>query len=321
MAPVVHMHGRMSESPHPLSGRGVAPSTPGRGAAHLFSVDVEEHFQVGAFEKYVGRETWDTHPSRVERNVGVLLDLLAEHDAHGTFFTLGWVAERRPAVVRRIAEAGHEVASHGWWHRRVTGLSAEEFREDVRSSKAILEDLSGHAVIGFRAPNFSIRPEMDWAFEVLIEEGYHYDSSLFPIRRPGHGHTQAPPIAYYVERLSGALLEFPLATLDWRRFRLPAAGGAYLRHLPYALTRHAFRQNTLQGMPGMFYIHPWEVDPEQPRIRVPFLTRLRHYGGLRRTVPRLSRLLSEFRFTSVARHLAEYGLTSTHELPWGARTV
>lgn len=321
MAPVVHMHGRMSESPHPLSGRGVAPSTPGRGAAHLFSVDVEEHFQVGAFEKYVGRETWDTHPSRVERNVSVLLDLLAEHDAHGTFFTLGWVAERRPAVVRRIAEAGHEVASHGWWHRRVTGLSAEEFREDVRSSKAILEELSGHAVIGFRAPNFSIRPEMDWAFEVLIEEGYHYDSSLFPIRRPGHGHTQAPPIAYYVERFSGALLEFPLATLDWRRFRLPAAGGAYLRHLPYALTRHAFRQNTLQGMPGMFYIHPWEVDPEQPRIRVPFLTRLRHYGGLRRTVPRLSLLLSEFRFTSVARHLAEYGLTSTHELPSGARTV
>ena len=313
MAPVVHMVARMSDASHPL-GRDVTPSGRWRRAAHLFSVDVEEHFQVGAFDRYVGRDTWDTHPSRVERNVDILLDLLAEHRAYGTFFTLGWVAERRPGLVRRIAEAGHEVASHGWWHRRVTGLTAEEFRDDVRSSKALLEDLSGRAVIGFRAPNFSIRPDMHWAFDVLLEEGYHYDSSLFPIRRPGHANTQAPPIAYYVEQLTGDLLEFPLATLDWRRFRLPAAGGAYLRHLPFALTRLAFKQNTAQGIPGMFYIHPWEVDPEQPRIRVPLLTRIRHYGGLRRTVPRLARLLSEFHFTSVARHLAAYGL-GEHDVP------
>jgi polysaccharide deacetylase family protein (PEP-CTERM system associated) len=152
---------------------------------------------------------------------------------------------------------------------------------------------------------------MGWAFDVLIEEGYKYDSSLFPIRRPGRGHTQAPPIAYYVKQSSGELLEFPLATLDWRHVRLPAAGGAYLRHLPYELTRQAFRQNTEQGIPGMFYIHPWEVDPDQPRIAAPLLTRLRHYGGLHRTVPRLSRLLSEFRFTSVARHLAVHGFLTT----------
>jgi polysaccharide deacetylase family protein (PEP-CTERM system associated) len=310
----------MSDAPHSISGSGVASSSPVRDAVHLFSVDVEEHFQVGAFDRYVGREKWDAHPSRVERNVDVLLQLLEEHDAHGTFFTLGWVAERHPALVRRIAEAGHEVASHGWWHRRVTTLTAEEFREDARASKAILEDTSGQPVIGFRAPNFSIRPGMEWAFEVLIEAGYQYDSSLFPIRRPGRGHTQAPPIAYYVEQSSGDLLEFPLATLDWRRFRLPAAGGAYLRHLPYALTRLAFRQNTLQGIPAMFYIHPWEVDPDQPRIDVPLLTRIRHYGGLRRTVPRLARLLSEFRFTSVARHLAQYGLGAPRELPWGVRS-
>ncbi|HLQ24241.1 MAG TPA: polysaccharide deacetylase family protein, partial [Gemmatimonadales bacterium] len=173
---------------------------------HVFSVDVEEYFQVLAFEQVVSRASWDTLPSRVEESVGRLLELLARHSATATFFTVGWLAERKPALIRRIAEAGHEIASHSWWHRRVTALPPEEFRRDVRRCRDLLENVTGRRVAGFRAPSFSIVPGLEWAFDVLIEEGYRYDSSVFPIRRCEYGYPGAPPDAYEIRRPAGVLL-------------------------------------------------------------------------------------------------------------------
>jgi polysaccharide deacetylase family protein (PEP-CTERM system associated) len=271
--------------------------------AHLFSIDVEEHFQVSAFDRILSRDDWERQPSRVEPNIDVLLDLLARHGAQATFFTLGWVAERHPGLIRRIAAAGHEIASHGWWHRRVTTLPPAEFREEVRRSKSLLESLTGRAVLGFRAPSFSIVPGCEWAFDVLLEEGYRYDSSLFPIRRPDYGYPSALPVPHEIRRAAGSLLEIPLATFDLLGLRIPAAGGGYLRQLPLGLIQRTFRALGVRATPGMFYIHPWEVDPGQPRLPVGLLTRMRHYGGLERTLPRLERLLDEFRFTSVERWL------------------
>lgn len=270
-------------------------------AWQIFTVDVEEYFQVSAFDKLVDRAQWGSYASRVERSVDLLLDLMARHRAIGTFFTLGWIAERYPRVVRRIAAGGHEIASHSWWHRRVTQLAAPEFREELRTSKAILESITGQPVLGFRAPSFSIVPGGEWAFDALLEEGYRYDSSLFPIRRPDYGYPGAPPEPHLIERRAGVLLELPLATTVWAGIRLPAAGGAYLRQLPYGLTRRAFREYQARGTSGVFYVHPWELDPGQPRLGVPWLTRLRHYRGLRGMQARIERLLDEFPFTSVAR--------------------
>jgi polysaccharide deacetylase family protein (PEP-CTERM system associated) len=267
---------------------------------HHFTVDVEEHFQVSAFENHIPRATWPTLATRVASNVDRLLDLLARHSARGTFFVLGWIAERHPDVVRTIARAGHEVASHGWDHRRVTHQTPEEFRDSVRRTKLALEELTGAAVLGFRAPSFSIVPGREWALDVLVEEGYLYDSSLFPVRRPGYGYAAGGRDPYWLERPAGRLAELPPATL--RRFgvNLPAGGGAYFRILPYALVRAALAEFGRRGVPGTFYLHPWEVDPDQPRFPVPLSARVRHYAGLRRTVPRLERLLKEFRFTSIA---------------------
>jgi polysaccharide deacetylase family protein (PEP-CTERM system associated) len=285
--------------------------------ANIFSVDVEEWFQVNALEPWVSRDRWAGFESRVEAATDRILELLARHGAHGTFFTLGWVAERHPALVRRIAGAGHEVASHGWWHRRVTTLAPAAFLEDLQASKAVLEDASGQRVLGFRAPSFSIRPGMDWAFDALLEAGYEYDSSLFPIRRPDYGWPGCPPDPHWIERPVGRLLELPLATTVLAGIRLPAAGGGYLRQLPPALVRRACRDHSERGAAGMFYIHPWELDPDQPRLDLPRLTRLRHYRGLERTEGRLDRLLAAFPFTSVARR---FGLDQAGARPpaWSA---
>jgi polysaccharide deacetylase family protein (PEP-CTERM system associated) len=272
---------------------------------HFFTVDVEEHFQVSAFDGVLAREDWSSQPSRVVPNTEKLLDLLARHSSHGTFFVLGWVAEKHPGLVRRIVDAGHEVGSHGYSHRRVPDLTPEEFRHDIRLAKQIIEDAAGRAVLGYRAPSFSIRPGFEWAFEVLLEEGYVYDSSLFPIRRPGYGYPASPPLPHMIQTASGHLCEFPMMTTVMSGVRLPAAGGAYFRHLPYALAQRALREHENAHVPGMFYIHPWEIDPEQPRIRASLLTTLRHYRGLRRTMPRLERLAAEFSFCSVESRLPD----------------
>ncbi|HEU4700629.1 MAG TPA: XrtA system polysaccharide deacetylase [Gemmatimonadales bacterium] len=287
----------------------LAPAPVSAEPVHFFTVDVEEYFQVTAFEQIVARDEWTRLPSRVERSVDRLLDLLARHGAHGTFFTLGWVARSHPWVVRRIADAGHEIACHSYWHRRVWTLSPAEFRADVRDAKAALEDVTGRPVHGFRAPSFSIRPGVEWAFDVLLEEGYRYDSSLFPIRRPDYGYPGAPCEPHLIERRAGTLLELPLATMTLAGLRLPAAGGGYLRQLPFGVVRAAFRQAAARGVPAVFYIHPWEIDVEQPKLPTSWLTRRRHYGGLARTLPRLERLCGEFRFTAIAHHY-DFGRTT-----------
>jgi polysaccharide deacetylase family protein (PEP-CTERM system associated) len=270
---------------------------------HHFTVDVEEYFQVIALSPHIPRDAWDDIPSRVEPAVNRILELLAEHDSRGTFFTLGWIGERHPDLVRRIADAGHEIASHGQDHRRVTELEPRAFREDVHRSKAVLEELTGRAVLGYRAPSYSITAGMEWALEILVEEGYRYDSSLFPIRRPGYGYHRGERDPYGIELEAGRLEEFPPATVRVAREVLPAAGGAYFRLLPYGLVRMGLRTAERRGCPGTFYIHPWELDAEQPRLDVPLRTRIRHYGGLARMQGRLKRLLREFRVQPIAARL------------------
>jgi polysaccharide deacetylase family protein (PEP-CTERM system associated) len=263
---------------------------------HHFTVDVEEYFQVSALEPYVTRDSWDARASRVGASTRLLLEMLDQYDARGTFFVLGWLAERQPDLVHEIHNAGHEIASHGWDHRRITDITPDAFRESIRSSKALLEDLTGEAVIGFRAPSFSIVPGREWALDLLLEEGYLYDSSLFPIRRRGYGYPAAKAAPHLLRRAGGTLAEYPPTTLAVRGTNLPAAGGGYFRLFPYAWTYAAMKQKERAGLPGMFYIHPWELDPEQPRIPVPLKTRIRHYGGIRGTASRIHRLLRDFRF-------------------------
>jgi polysaccharide deacetylase family protein (PEP-CTERM system associated) len=271
--------------------------------SHFFTVDVEEYFQVKALESAVSREEWMSRPSRLARSIDALLDRLDRHGARGTFFVLGWIAEHRPEVVHAIAAAGHEIASHGFWHERVTSLERDAFREDIRSSKQALEDLVGTEVIGYRAPSFSIIPGWEWAFDILVEEGYRYDSSLFPIRRPGYGYPNAPRVPHVIQRTGGRIAEFPLATTSVLRFPVPAAGGGYLRQFPLAIVRRAFREASERCEPATFYIHPWEIDPGQPRLPVSALNRLRHYRGLDRTLARIDRLLEEFSFGTIASYL------------------
>ncbi len=289
------------DSPRADSDGAAPPPAPvgSRALHHLFTVDVEEHFQVSAFDQVLARSDWDRQPSRVEANTERLLALLDQYHTLGTFFVLGWVADRCPGLIRRIAQLGHEVASHGYWHYRVNTLDRAAFRDEIRRSKQVLEDLVGTAVEGFRAPSFSIVRGTEWAFDLLLEEGYRYDSSIFPIRRPGYGYPGAPSHPYLVTRPAGTLLELPMATLSLAGWRVPAAGGGYLRQLPFAVIEGAFRQADHRRQPSVFYVHPWEVDPGQPRLPVDLLTRIRHYRGLDRTMSRMARLLDRFRFTSV----------------------
>jgi polysaccharide deacetylase family protein (PEP-CTERM system associated) len=270
---------------------------------HFFTVDVEEYFQVRALESAVSREDWLSHPSRLARSIDALLETLDRHDARATFFVLGWIARHRPEVVLSIAAAGHEIASHGFWHEQVTALDRNALREDVRSSKQTLEDLVGVEVAGYRAPSFSIIPRWEWAFDVLIEEGYRYDSSLFSIRRKGYGYPGAPTIPHNIQRGCGRIAEFPLATTSILNYPVPAAGGGYLRQFPLAIIRRAFREASEKGEPATFYIHPWEIDPDQPRLPVSPLNRIRHYRGLGSALARIDLLLGEFRFSTIASYL------------------
>jgi polysaccharide deacetylase family protein (PEP-CTERM system associated) len=271
---------------------------------HHFTVDVEEYFQVAAMAPHVARSSWDATPTRLEVGMRPILDLLATHDQKGTFFILGWIAKRHPQLVREIAAAGHEVASHGWGHEKVTDLTPDQFRESVRDSKQILEDLSGLPVFGYRAPSFSIIRGGEWALDILIEESYRYDSSLFPVKRSGYGFAGGQRDRHRLQRSSGTLDELPPATVRLGGELLPAGGGAYFRIFPYALIQSAFRSAARRGEPATFYIHPWELDPQQPRLQVPLHTKIRHYGGLARTIPRLQRLFRDFQFQTIARTLA-----------------
>ncbi|HXV16022.1 MAG TPA: XrtA system polysaccharide deacetylase [Gemmatimonadaceae bacterium] len=273
--------------------------------SHFFTVDVEEYFHVRALEDVVDRGGWLDRPSRVGGSIERLLSTLERHDARGTFFVLGWLAKHRPEVVRAITSRGHEIASHGFFHDPVTRLDPDSFREDARAAKQTIEDLTGVEVAGYRAPNFSIIPGLEWAFDVLVEEGYVYDSSLFPIRRRGYGYPNCPRSPHCIQTKAGSLFEFPLATTRLLGYPIPAAGGGYLRQFPFEVIRRAFREASRAGVPATFYIHPWEIDGEQPRLRVPPLTHIRHYRGLRTSLARIERLLSEFRFTTIESYLCQ----------------
>ncbi len=270
------------------------------GARFVFSVDLEDYFHVSAFEGIAPRAKWDAFDLRVEGSTARLLDLLDAANARATFFVLGWLAERRPKLIQAVAARGHEIASHSFWHRRVTTLTRAEFLEDSRKTRLLLEDITGTPVLGYRAPSFSITPANTWAFDALVEAGYLYDSSVFPIRRRGYGFPGAPRDAYTIDTPSGALEEFPMATFSIGSVPLPAAGGGYLRHFPYAMIDASVRETKRCARVGVYYIHPWEVDPGQPRLATSAVTRWRHYGGLERTAGRLSRLLASAPFTSFA---------------------
>jgi polysaccharide deacetylase family protein (PEP-CTERM system associated) len=268
---------------------------------NAFSVDVEDYFQVGLFEDAVPRETWDRMEPRVERNTRRLLDLCDQHQVKGTFFVLGWVAERWPQLVRDIRDAGHELATHGQDHRRVTTLTPREFRADVRRSKQTIEDIAGVEVIGYRAPNYSIVRETLWAVDVLVEEGFRYDSSIFPIRHDRYGIPDFPRFPRPLNGRDGkGLHEVPISTVRLAGMNLPFVGGGYLRHFPFAFTRWGMqRLNGFERRPAILYVHPWEIDPDQPRQPVRWLTRLRHYRNLHRTEERLVRLFSDYSFTTI----------------------
>jgi polysaccharide deacetylase family protein (PEP-CTERM system associated) len=262
---------------------------------NALTVDVEDYFHVSAFASHIARADWDRMPCRVERNVDAILAMLDQHKTHATYFMLGWVAERYKGLVRRIVELGHELASHGYAHQRATEQSHQEFRQDITRAKALLEDISGVAVKGYRAPSFSIGHGNMWALECLREAGYRYSSSIYPIRHDHYGMPGAPRFAFLPEGGRG-LLEFPVTTVRLFNYNLPAGGGGYFRLLPYSVSRWCLKRvNTVDRQPCLFYFHPWEVDPEQPRIRgLSTRTKFRHYLNLDRTEARLRRLLADF---------------------------
>ena len=267
---------------------------------NAMSVDVEDYFQVSAFDEVVPRSSWDRHESRVCANTDRLLALFADTGVRSTFFVLGWVAERFPHLIRRIAEGGHEVASHGFGHRLVYELTPAEFREDVRRSKSVLEAVVGAPVCGYRAPSYSVVKRSLWALDVLIEEGFTYDASIFPIHHDRYGIPDAPRHAHVMTTRAGSIVEAPGSTVRIGRMNLPIAGGGYFRILPYALTKWGIgRLNAVERRPAIFYMHPWEIDPGQPRINVGSVSRLRHYRNLHKTEARLRALLRDFKFSTI----------------------
>lgn len=262
---------------------------------NAMSVDVEEWFQVGAFERTIDKADWATLESRVADNTARVIDLFAAANVRATFFTLGWVAARQPALMQRIVAAGHEIASHGWDHQRVFTMTAEEFRADLRRARAALEHAGGVAVTGYRAPSFSIDPRTPWAHAVLAEEGYAYSSSVAPVAHDHYGWRDSPRYAWS-PLADAALVELPVTVAEFAGRRI-ATGGGFFRLLPAALTDHALRQVHAAGAPGVFYFHPWEVDPGQPRVaNAPLKSRVRHYSRIGAMAGKLDGLLRRHRW-------------------------
>lgn len=276
---------------------------------NALSIDVEDYFHVSAMARSIDREDWESLPSRVEQNTDRLLGIFGEAGVGATFFVLGWVAERFPSLIRRIHAAGHEVACHGLTHRQIFRQTPDEFRSETERSKAILEDAIGEAVSGYRAASFSITNESLWALDILHDAGFTYDSSVFPVRHDLYGLPEAPRFPFRWRIADGrTLLEFPPSTCQIAGVNVPASGGGYFRIYPYALTRYLIRSlNRKEGKPAMFYLHPWEVDPDQPRIRTSARSRFRHYHNLAKCEGRLRRLLRDFRFDPVRNVLSRVG--------------
>jgi len=286
---------------------------------NALTIDVEDYFQVNAFTKHIRQDQWSSYPLRVDDNTRRILDMLDSFNIKATFFVLGWVAERCPSLVKDIHSAGHEVACHGYWHQQVTSQSRQKFREDIRTSKTLLEDLIGQAVLGYRAPSYSISTTSLWAFDELLEAGFKYDSSVFPIYHDLYGIPHWPRFPFPVVKdnhdewspstapglqtigTSDRILEIPITTLNIAGKNLPIAGGGYFRLFPYCISRWGLRRiNRTENQSFVFYLHPWELDPQQPRINgVGFKSRFRHYLNLDKTEHRFQNLLTDFRFTSL----------------------
>lgn len=264
----------------------------------ILSVDVEDYYHVEAFTDKIDRSSWDSFETRVERNTLRILDLFDESNVKATFFTLGWVAERHPGLVREIANRGHELACHSYWHRLIYNLTPEQFREDTARAKDVIENACGQRVYGYRAPSYSITEDSTWALDVLRDLGFEYDSSIFPIKHDVYGIASAPRVPFLAPTPAGAIVEYPITT--FRLFsngpNMPVGGGGYLRIFPYWYTTLGIEAARKEGVPLITYIHPWEVDPEQPRLAGRLTSRLRHYTNLAKTAKRLRKLIASTKF-------------------------
>jgi polysaccharide deacetylase family protein (PEP-CTERM system associated) len=283
-------------------GSAMATGSPGA-TLNSFTVDVEDYFQTAAMASAIPLEQWDRMPSRVVQNTERIFELLASRGIRGTFFFVGWVAERFPDLVRQAARLGHELGCHSYWHRLVYRLNPEEFREDTKRAKSAIEDAAGIPVLGYRAPNFSMVKDTEWAQEILAELGFTYDSSVCPVHHDLYNNPNAPRLPHRIA--GGALEELPVATIALAGWNFPVGGGGYLRILPYSYTRMGLLHlNSTECFRAIVYVHPWELDPEQPRIAVRLRSRLRQYTGLSTTARKLQRLLSDFRFAPIAETFA-----------------
>jgi polysaccharide deacetylase family protein (PEP-CTERM system associated) len=289
-------------------------SAPSGKQVNAFSIDVEDYFQVAALAGAIPRESWATREYRVEANTERILSLLAEKKVRGTFFVLGWVAEKSPGLVKRIASLGHEIACHGFSHRLIYQQAQGEFREETTRAKGFLEDVIGQPVLGYRGASFSIIRESLWALDVLIDAGFEYDSSIFPIRHDRYGIPGASPaIGRVMAPSKRTLVEFPMSAATFLGVQVPVSGGGYFRILPYWLIRRGLEQVNGKGRPFTFYLHPWEVDPGQPRVKVGALSTFRHYTNLHRCEARLRRVLGDFSFSTMRDVLTMSGLLPSQQ--------
>jgi polysaccharide deacetylase family protein (PEP-CTERM system associated) len=264
---------------------------------NMLTVDVEDYYHVSSFETVIRPEDWDCYESRVERNTYRILDILDAYDTKATFFVLGWVAERHPGLVRELTQRGHEVASHGYSHRRIYTQTPAQFREETRRSKGIIEEIIEQPIIGYRAASYSITNKSLWALDILVEEGFLYDSSIFPIVHDRYGIPDAKRYAHFMQNRSGLLYEYPLSTIKVGKVNIPIGGGGYLRIFPYFLNKWGIKRlNNVERQPAIVYLHPWELDPEQPRLKSSVLSHFRHYHNLHKTEEILRSLLQDFQF-------------------------
>ena len=282
---------------------------------NALTIDVEDYYQVAAFDSMIRLEDWDRYESRVERNTHRILELLDKHKTRGTFFVLGWVAERHPKLVRDIHACGHEIGSHGYAHQRVYTQGPDQFREETRKSKSILEDIIGRPVLGYRAATYSITKESLWALDVLLDEGFLYDSSIFPIRHDLYGIPDYHRFCHVLDGRNGnGLIEVPLSTLQLAGLNIPIAGGGYFRIFPYGFIRWGLRRlNEKENQPAVMYLHPWEIDPGQPRIKGNPLSRFRHYHNLNTTEEKLVRLIKDFNLGTMLEVLCSRGIIKVNE--------
>lgn len=276
---------------------------------NALTIDVEDYFHVSAFANNIEQQDWGKHPLRVENNTQHLLDIFDEHKVKATFFVLGWVAERKISLIKEIANRGHEVASHGYSHQLVYNQAPEIFKEETIRSKNILEDIIQTRVRGYRAASYSVTKQSMWALDILAEAGFDYDSSIFPVRHDRYGMPDTPEYPYRIETPQGySLVEYPLSTARIFRYRLPIAGGGYFRLYPYWLSRAGLKQINRKEKPFIFYLHPWEIDPDQPRVSASRFSQFRHYNNLHKCESRLRNLLTEFSFNTVVDVLKKQGL-------------